>query len=96
MGCEKADKTPKTALFKGTVSNGFISESVLDNFKKQSAATPDFLGQLALLIIGAVLTIVGVFIPVAIPALASAEAAAVATEVEADNLAQVAVARIGE
>lgn len=38
----------------------------------------------------------GVFVPVAIPALASAEAAAVAAEEEADNLAQVAVARISE
>ena len=69
---------------------------MLDNFKKQSSATPAFLGQLALLIIGAVLTIIGVFVPVAIPALASAEAAAVAAEEEAENLGQVAVARIGE
>ena len=42
------------------------------------------------------MTIIGVFVPVAIPALASAEAAAVAAEEEADNLAQVAVAKIGE
>lgn len=60
-GLRKGCQYTQTALFKWTVSNAFISESVLDNFKKQSAATPAFLGQLALLIIGAVLTIVGVF-----------------------------------
>ena len=93
---QKGLQRHQTALFKGTVSNGFISESILDDFKKSSSTTPGFLGQLALLIIGAVLTIIGVFVPVAIPALATAEAAAVAAEEEAENLAQVAVARIGE
>ncbi len=49
-----------------------------------------------MIIIGAIMTVVGVFIPIALPALASAEAAAFTAEEEAENLAQVAVARIGE
>jgi len=60
----------QTSVFKGSVANGFISGNVLDQYKKTNTS-PDFTTQLVMLIIRTIITVIGIFLPIALPALAT-------------------------
>ena len=93
VGVVSVNNQQQSAVFQVTVSNGLVSGNFLNRFKKQATELPNFAAQIALLLIGSLTVILGIFFPVAFPVFAAAEAAAVAEAKHVNHITQVAVAR---